>query len=154
VQGGGQPSRALACRAAGGQVGGVAPAQVQDAVAVAAQPLEIARDLAGVLGKQNSMASGTAAPGPAARRPMAWAAAPPGRSCDRRSWPRRRRGHGARQQRRVAAVGQFQRHAMQVDAVDAQVEVGKLRGHARVELDHRELVAAASWKNSMLNRPW
>jgi hypothetical protein len=33
---------------------------------------------------------------------------------------------------------QFQRDAMQIDAIDALIQVGKLRRHARVELDHGE----------------
>ena len=49
-------------------------------------------------------------------------------------------GCRARQQGRIAAVGEFQCEAVQVDAVYSQVEVGKLRGHARVEFDDRQAV--------------
>ena len=48
------------------------------------------------------------------------------------------RGCAARHGQRVLAQGQRQRHRMRVAALHPQVQITKLRGQARVELDHRQ----------------
>ncbi|PKO77075.1 MAG: hypothetical protein CVU21_09915, partial [Betaproteobacteria bacterium HGW-Betaproteobacteria-15] len=124
------------------QVVGVAPAEVCDAVAVAAQPFEIALDGTPRLGVAEQQPVGEGAgEGLALRR--VGQVHPVGRIKGAVDEAGRSPGGGraARHRVGVQSVREGDLDGVQVHPEHALVEVGVLRGHARVELDHGEPVA-------------
>ena len=115
--------------------------QVNDAIAVAAQPFEVAGNRAFVLGegqqhairKVRFKARSLAANG---HRAFLLRVETAVHQAGRRACGGRAAGHCVR----MLGVRQRQSAGMQVNADDAHVQVGELRRHARVELNHAEPV--------------